>query len=117
VEIDEVDTLADSLQGGIGLDNDVTFPIVAALVDEVVLVTEDEIAAGMVWALAEHRLVLEGGGAVGIAAILAGKAAATDGAPVVVVCSGANAELAQIARLAAAHHGGATAADTPRSRS
>ncbi|MDY7100096.1 MAG: pyridoxal-phosphate dependent enzyme [Actinomycetota bacterium] len=101
VEVAEVDdSLADSLQGGIGLDNDVTFPIVAALVDEVVLVTEDEIAAGMRSALVDHRLVLEGAGAVGLAAILAEKVSADDRSPVVVVCSGANAELAQIARLA-----------------
>lgn len=95
-----VDTLADSLQGGIGLDNDTSFPIVQELVDEIVLVTEEEIALGMRHALREHRLVLEGAGAVGIAALLAGRIGSVGG-PVVVVCSGANAELRTIADLAA----------------
>ncbi len=99
VELPEVDTLADSLQGGIGLDNDTTFPIVRELVDDLVLVTEDEIWAGMRHALHEHRLVLEGAGAAGIAALLADRIELADG-PVAVVCSGANAELDQVARLA-----------------
>jgi threonine dehydratase len=99
VALPEVETLADSLQGGIGLANETTFPIVQRLVDEIVLVTEDEIAAGMRHVLSEHRVVLEGAGAVGIAALLSGRIEAPDG-PVVVVCSGAAAELATIAELA-----------------
>ena len=99
VQLPEVETLADSLQGGIGLDNDTSFPITQRLVDDVILVTEDEIAAAMVYALEEHRLILEGAGAVGIAALMAHKAPLTSGATVV-VCSGANAELPVVARLA-----------------
>jgi len=111
VVLAEVETLADSLQGGIGVDNQTSFPIVQRLVDEIVLVTEEEIAAGMRHALSEHRVVLEGAGAVGIAALLNGRIGAPD-APVAVVCSGSAAELATIARLAnqaatAEDHGGA----------
>jgi threonine dehydratase len=40
-----------------------------------VLVSEDEIAAAMAWALAEHHMVVEGGGAVALAALLSGKMA------------------------------------------
>ena len=47
VEVAEERTLADSLGGGIGLDNRHTFAMVRALVDEMVLVSEDEIAAGI----------------------------------------------------------------------
>lgn len=101
VDLDEVDSLADSLQGGIGLDNTNTWPIVRDLVDEVVLVDEDAIWAAMRFAFDEHRLVLEGGGAVGIAALLAG-AVDVDG-PVTIVCSGSNAEPDQVAALALAH--------------
>jgi len=50
--------------------------------------------------MGSHRLVLEGGAAVGIGAILCGKT--TGMGPVAVVCSGANAEPSQIAELAAA---------------
>jgi threonine dehydratase len=60
----------------------------------------------MRYAFEQHRLVLEGGGAVGIAAILAGKVTARG--RTVVVCSGANAEPAHVAALAA----GETAAPT-----
>lgn len=101
VQLPEVsDTLADSLQGGIGLDNETSFPIVEELVEEIVLVTEEEIALGMRHALRELRMVLEGAGAVGIAALLAGRISARGGA-IAVVCSGANAELRTIAEMAA----------------
>ncbi len=101
VQLPEVETLADSLQGGIGLDNDTSWPITRRYVDDVVLVTEDDIAAAMSYALQEHRLILEGAGAVGIAALQSGKITPPEqqGATVV-VCSGANAELPVIARLA-----------------
>ncbi|WP_040492798.1 pyridoxal-phosphate dependent enzyme [Ilumatobacter nonamiensis] len=100
VQLDEAETLADSLQGGVGSENDVTFPIVQQLVDDIVLVSEDELADAMGFALREHRLVVEGAGAVGIAAIRAGRVRPSPATTTVVVCSGANAELATIARLA-----------------
>ncbi|MEN3792275.1 hydroxyectoine utilization dehydratase EutB [Fulvimarina sp. MAC3] len=73
VEVEELPTLADSLGGGINLDNHVTFEMVRALVDEVILLTEAEIAEGIRHAYFKEREVIEGGAAVGIAAILAGK--------------------------------------------
>lgn len=94
VELAEAPTLADSLQGGIGLDNRLTFGICRDLVDEVVLLSEDEIADAMAFAFGSHRLVLEGGGAVGIGAILAGKVDRS--VKTAIVCSGANAEPGQI---------------------
>jgi threonine dehydratase len=98
VRLDEVPSLADSLQGGIGLDNDTSFPIVRDLVEKIVLVEEDEIEAAMLHALRDHRLVLEGAGAVGIAALLSGRIGVPSG-PVVVVCTGANAEWKTLADL------------------
>jgi threonine dehydratase len=98
VRLDEVPSLADSLQGGIGLDNDTSFPIVRQLVEEIVLVEEDEIEAAMLHALRDHRLVLEGAGAVGIAGLLSGRISVPSG-PVVVVCTGANAEWQTLADL------------------
>jgi threonine dehydratase len=98
VELDEEPTLADSLQGGIGTDNRFTFALTRALVDEVVLLSEQQIWDGMRHAFDHHRLLLEGGGAVGIAALLAGRI--TPQGPTVVVASGANAEDGQIAALA-----------------
>lgn len=97
VDLPEVDSLADSLQGGIGLDNRHTWPIIRDLVDDVVLVSEDDIWTGMRWAMDQHRLVLEGAGAVGIAALLTG--AVTVQGPTTLVCSGSNAETGQIEAL------------------
>ncbi len=70
VPVEEKNSLADSLLGGIGLDNRYTLPMVEQFVDEHLLVTEDEIKAGMVYVFEKHRLVVEGAAAVGIAALM-----------------------------------------------
>jgi threonine dehydratase len=85
-------SLADSLGGGIGLDNHVTFRMCRELIDDIVLVTEAEIAAGMRHAYAQEREVVEGAGAVGIAALLAGKIKAVEG-PIAVILSGRNIDM------------------------
>ena len=92
IQMDEEDTLADSLRGGIGLENQYTFEMVREFVDEVVLVSEDEIATAIRFAFKEHRLVLEGAGAVGIAALLAGKVQNIQGDNVSVL-SGGNVDM------------------------
>ncbi|MDT8444210.1 MAG: hydroxyectoine utilization dehydratase EutB [Desulfuromonadales bacterium] len=91
VEIEEKDSLGDALLGGIGLDNRYTFPMVRDLVDEVMLVSEEEIAAAMFYAFNTHRQVIEGAGAVGIAALLAGKTS-LPGKNLAVVVSGGNVD-------------------------
>lgn len=88
VLVEELPTLADSLGGGIGLDNRLTFTMCRDLLDDVILLSEDEIAAGIRHAYAQEREIVEGAGAVGIAALLTGKVKA-DG-PVVVLLSGRN---------------------------
>lgn len=100
VELPEQPTLADSLQGGIGLTNATTFPIVRALVDEVVLLTEQEIWDGMRFAFDQHRLILEGGAAVGIAAVLGHHLEVAADEDAVLICSGANAETGHLLALA-----------------
>lgn len=91
VLVEELPTLADSLGGGIGLDNRLTFAMCRDLVDDVVLLSEDEIAAGIRHAYAREREIVEGAGAVGIAALLAGKVKAKG--PVVVLLSGRNIDM------------------------
>jgi threonine dehydratase len=73
IQVTEYASLADSLGGGIGLQNRHTFAICRDLVDQTVLVTETEIYRGMQFLFREQRLVTEGGAAVGAAALLAGK--------------------------------------------
>lgn len=89
VEMEELETLADALAGGIGTENLYTFRLVQQYVDETVLVSEQEIAGGMLYALDQHHLVLEGAGAVGLAALLYAKVGAV-GHTTAVVLSGSN---------------------------
>lgn len=93
VEVEEFPTLADALCGGIGLRNKLTFKACQSLLDDVILVSEEEIAAGIRSAYDHEREVVEGAGAVGIAALLAGKVAALKG-PVAIVISGGNIDMA-----------------------
>lgn len=99
MEVIEEPTLADALVGGIGKNNAHTFAIIQQFVDETVLVSEGEIAAGMTFALERHQLVLEGGGAVGIAAVLAGKVKEI-GENTAIVISGANVDLPVLIEVA-----------------
>lgn len=92
VKVEEFPSLADSLGGGIGLDNKLTFTMCRALLDDIVLLNESEIAAGIRHAYAEEREVLEGAGAVGIAALLARKIAGLRG-PIALVLSGRNIDM------------------------
>ena len=98
VMVEELPTLADSLGGGIGLSNRVTYRMVRDLVDDVVLLTEAEIAAGVRHAYWKERQVVEGAGGVGIAALLAGKVRLNG--PTMVLLSGANVDMGLHHRIA-----------------
>ncbi|MBW8908659.1 MAG: hydroxyectoine utilization dehydratase EutB [Mesorhizobium sp.] len=91
VQVEELPTLADSLGGGIGLDNRVTFAMCRDLLDDVILLAEDEIAAGIRHAYEQEREIVEGAGAVGIGALLAGKVEV--GGPTVLILSGRNIDM------------------------
>jgi len=97
VEVPEVPSLADSLGGGIGLDNSLSFPMCRDLLDEVVLVSEDEIYRAMQVLFFEDRIVAEGACVVGLAALLAGKIR-VDG-PTGTVITGRNLDMAQFLRV------------------
>lgn len=88
VLVEELSTLADSLGGGIGLDNRLTFAMCRELLDDVVLLSEDEIAEGIRHAYEKEREIVEGAGGAGVAALLANKIRSRD--PVVIVISGRN---------------------------
>ncbi|WP_181170147.1 MULTISPECIES: hydroxyectoine utilization dehydratase EutB [unclassified Mesorhizobium] len=97
VQVEELPTLADSLGGGIGIDNRLTFAMCRDLLDDVVLLAEDEIAAGIRHAYEEEREIVEGAGAVGIGALLAGKVSMTG--PTVLILSGRNIDMALHRRI------------------
>lgn len=92
VTLPEEDTLASALAGGIGGDNRWTLPLVRDLVAHHVSVTEHEIEGAISFSYKHLRLVVEGGGSVGVAALLAGRWAPEEhrSGPVVVVISGGN---------------------------
>ena len=91
VQVEEVATIADSLGGGIGLDNVYTFNMVRDLVDDIVLLTEDEIIAGIAHAYWREGEVVEGAGAVAIGALIAGRIKTTG--PTVLVATGKNIDM------------------------
>jgi threonine dehydratase len=75
-----------------------TFDIVNELVDEVVLVEEDEFAAAVRLLAEQQKLVVEPGGAAGVAAWMAGKVD-NRGLDVVCIISGGNVVPAKFAQL------------------
>jgi threonine dehydratase len=99
VEVEELPTLADSLGGGIGLDNRYTFNMTRNLCDHLHLLSEASIANAIRHAYREERLVLEGAAAVGIAALLDGLIEPLG--PIVVVVSGRNVDVDQHLRVLA----------------
>ncbi len=98
VEIVEEPTLADALAGGLNPDNTYTFPLIRQYVDETVLVSEEDITRAMAFALTEHHQVVEGGGAVGLAALLSEKLK-LPGQRVAVAVSGGNVDIAKLMKL------------------
>jgi threonine dehydratase len=104
VLVDEVPTLADSLGGGIGLDNRFTFALTRALIDDALLLDEAAIARGIVHAYREEKLVLEGAGAVGIAVVLQASSEPLANGPIVLVISGCNIDTELHRRVVTAAH-------------
>ncbi len=99
VEIEEMPSLADSLGGGIGVDNRWTFALCRRLLDDIVLLSEAEIYRGMAHLLREERIVAEGAAAVGVAALLADKIIPRG--PTALIVSGRNVDIDQLIMVAA----------------
>ncbi|APO78029.1 ectoine utilization protein EutB (plasmid) [Rhizobium etli 8C-3] len=97
VEVQEEESFADSLGGGIGLNNQLTLSMCRDLLDDVVLLSEPEIAAGIRHTYRVEREVIEGAGAVGVAALLSGKIEISG--PVVAILSGRNVDMEQHRRV------------------
>lgn len=91
------DTLAEALSGDIEPDA-ITLAMTKQYVDQIVLVTEDDIAAAMRWLVDTQGWIVEGGGAVGVAALLGGVIPADD-KPTAVVVSGGNVDGSTLRRV------------------
>jgi threonine dehydratase len=92
VEVEEVPSLADSLGGGIGLDNRLSFALCRDYLDDILLVSEAEIYRALQTIYYEDRLVCEGACVVGIAALQAGKLPLLDG-PAATIITGRNLDM------------------------
>ena len=72
---------------------DFTLPLVERYVDEVVTVSDDEVAQAMVLLLERTKLVVEGAGAVSVAALMHGRVGAPDSGSICAVLSGGNVDV------------------------
>ena len=88
VTLDSTSTMADGI--ALRAPGEITFEMTRALVDDVITVTEDEIAEAVLLLMERAKAVVEPSGAVGLAALLAGKV--TGAHPAVVVLSGGNVD-------------------------
>ena len=78
-----------------------TLAVCRERVDEVVLVSDEEIAEGLRFLYTRAKLACEPAGAAAVAALLAGKVRDLDGQPVVAVVSGGNADPKVVAGILA----------------
>ncbi len=98
---DALPTIADGI--AVKRPGELTLPLVERWVDEFVVVGEDDIAEAMVWLLERSKLVVEGAGAVGVAALLAGQLNVPRVGSTVVVLSGGNVDAGLLATTAWRH--------------
>jgi threonine dehydratase len=90
-------SVADGLCAPIG--GVVTLPIISALVTEIARVTDDHITAALRLMVERTKLVVEGAGATGVAALVAKSFDIPEGANVVVVATGGNVDAPTLSRL------------------
>ena len=96
-------TIADGIF--VKVPSDFTMPLLEELLDDFVDVTDDEISEAIVLLLERMKLVVEGAGAVGVAALLGGKAGGKG--PAVAVLSGGNIDATML--ISVMRHGLTTA--------
>jgi len=98
VAVQEQASLADSLGGGIGLENRYTFSMVRDLVDDIRTVSESRIAQAMRHLHQHEGWVAEGGGAIGLAPLLDDLDVPL-GHKIAIIVSGKNVDMALFARV------------------
>ena len=97
VPLESSDTLADGI--AVKRIGDLTFPHIQALVDEVVLVDEEEITRAIFFLLESEKVVVEGGGAVSVAAVLEEKVELRPSDVTVCILSGGNIDMNVVSRV------------------
>ena len=91
-----VNTIADGI--AVKCPGGITFPLVEKYVDDIVTVTDDEIAVAILDLMEKQKLVSEGAGAVAVAAALSGRIPIDKGRTVLLV-SGGNIDVTVLSRV------------------
>jgi threonine dehydratase len=94
-------TIADGI--AVKRPGNLTLPLLARYADGVVVVEEDPVAEAMVVLMERCKLVVEGAGAVGVAALLGGQVKAASHGTTVAVLSGGNVDPGLLAAVARRH--------------
>lgn len=90
-------TIADGI--AVKRPGDLTLPIINSLVDSVITVDDEEIVMAIAHVVQNSRLVVEGAGAAGVAALLSGKVAVRPGEKVATILCGGNIDSNLLARV------------------
>jgi threonine dehydratase len=101
VAVESALTIADGI--AVKRPGELTLSLIDRWVDDMVAVDEDEIAEAMVFLLERAKLVVEGAGAVGVAALLSGRTTAARTGTTVVVLSGGNVDAGLLGEVARRH--------------
>jgi threonine dehydratase len=101
VTLDPALSIADGI--AVKCPGELTLALLRDWVDDVVTVGEDDVAEAMVLLIEKAKLVVEGAGAVGVAALLSGAAAPAATGTTVVVLSGGNVDAGLLAEVARRH--------------
>ena len=101
VAVDRALTIADGI--AVKRPGDITLPLVQRWLDDLVIVPEDDVAEAIVIAMERAHLVVEGAGAVGIAALLGGQTPPAERGTTCVVLSGGNVDAGLLASVARRH--------------
>jgi threonine dehydratase len=101
IAVDATATIADGI--AVKRPGALTLPLIERWVDEVCIVGEDEVAEAMVLLMERAKLVVEGAGAVGVAALLSGSVVPERDGTTVVVLSGGNVDAGLLALVAQRH--------------
>jgi threonine dehydratase len=94
-------TIADGI--AVKRPGELTLGLVRDWLDDVVVVPEDDVAEAMVLLMEKAKLVVEGAGAVGVAALLGGQTAPASTGTTVVLLSGGNVDAGLLASIARRH--------------
>ncbi|MFY3742286.1 threonine ammonia-lyase [Anaeromyxobacter sp. Red801] len=97
VTLEPASTIADGI--AVKRAGDLTFEHVRRLVDEIVTVSEEEIASAILYLLEKEKTVAEGAGAVAVAALMNRRAAGLEGRRAAAIVSGGNIDVNLVARI------------------